>query len=281
MVSRSRRQRALGALGLAMATVVAAGCTGRSGPPPTVEARAEIDSAPGSSSTGPSATTAGAATSTVTGPTGTSAASQDRAADAKKAEAALLTVDDLPGADWKAKQQISDEEDPGFTSDCGSFTRKVKDAKALFDAAPHARSPRFSPGQGVELNEMVSVLASVDEADRIMAVYSDRAMPDCVATIVQDQIAQGDAKDVTFVGAPEVAPLDLETTADDTAGFLVTAQVEKAGQQFTVWIVYCELQVGRALAELQLSTLVNPTVNDARTLAKPAVRRLAEQFAAG
>ncbi len=263
------------ALALVVAGVLAvAACSGGGGQ------TAEL----GSGAAAPTSAPASATSSTSTAPPSSSgvtaapATSAPDTADVAKARAALVTVDDLPGADWKAKEQLAKPDPPGFSADCGTFTRKVKDIKDLMDRSPQSRSPRFSTGPGVELGESVVVLPTEADAERLIAVYSDRSMPTCIVAIFREQIDRGDAPGLVVEGDPVVQAVDLASAADDTVSFLITAKVSQNGVTATVYMVLAELRVGRAVGELQYTTVQPPLTNDVRALVKPALRRLNEQF---
>ncbi len=204
---------------------------------------------------------------------------QDRAADTSRAEGALLLLGDLPGPGWAAKQQLSEPSLDEITVDCGPVTARLKEAKKLLDEAPLVRSPRFSPGQGVELQQTIAVLPAERNANRVVEIYRDPAVPECLGKIAANDLGEGaSAEGIVVSGPPVVEPFVVITDADDTVGFQTTLPVRVQGQDRFITVIQLDIRAGRAISELLLTSIGKPTAEEMQSLAVPAIKRMAEAF---
>lgn len=253
--------------------LVSAGCRTPAPATATMDATASGtgSSVGGSGGTGPDPST----------PPGTVA--QDRQADERRAERAVLVPADLPGT-WTEGDPNPPDESKSEPLDCGSFSDEVEEADRLGDAVPEGRSPYLLGGNGAQLTEVVGVFAGQADADRLMSIYSDRAMPDCIARLVRQQASSGSATGstagtappVSVIGEPDVSVYDVTSDADDTVGFRIDVQIEQGGKRGPVSVVFVYLRVDRAVAQLQLTTVGAPPKADVQQIVDVAAVKLRE-----
>ena len=163
--------------------------------------------------------------------------------------------------------------------DCGSVTDRLKEAKKLLDAAPLVRSPRFSPGQGVELQQTIAVLPAERNANRVVEIYRDPAVPECLGKIAANDLGDAaEAEGVEVSGVPVVEPFVVTTDADDTVGFRTTLPVRVQGQDRFITVIQLDIRAGRAISELMLTSVGKPTADEMQSLAVPAIKRMADAF---
>jgi hypothetical protein len=220
-------------------------------------------------------------------PSGSSSASGTpfpTAAAQSAANAALLSINDLP-AGWSTSKDESDD------SDAAEFQTQLADCLGApssivsgDEAAVHVESPDFDSPDG---NTTISETISVDRAERVeqvFAVLHQSNLTDCMTEALGDYMKQAfadsDDPDVQSVklGDVEVGQLSAGHYGDDTVALRATVPVEVSGISTSVYFDVLYIRQGNAVENLTfegLGTAVDPQTT--ARFALLATRKLSQQ----
>ena len=189
-------------------------------------------------------------------------------ADQAIADAALLTLDDMP-QNWTESPLEEDEDEP--------VTPEIEAAQAQFvgcfgvefsdDGDPfglggaRASSGEFRGNTDFTITNKVAI---ADDAgtERVMAQYTDPSVPACVAPAMTAVLEAGFAADPAYadfvIGDVTVDVLDLTQWGDGTIGYRTYVPVTGPDGGFELYMDQVVVRVGRGLSALQFQSPGSP-----------------------
>jgi hypothetical protein len=180
-------------------------------------------------------------------------ASQDIDADTAAAEAALLTVADLPDGWTEAAADDAAASLNARLAECvGVAGDEISAAEATATAGPFA-----SPAADASIRQHVGVLATEAEARAVVAFTVEPAVLGCFEETYAELATQalvGAAADGATFGAPSVTRLQVGPAGDATQAIRVTVPVTGDPAVAEVTVDHVIVRSGRSLATI---TFVN------------------------
>jgi hypothetical protein len=181
--------------------------------------------------------------------------------DKRLARAGAIKLSDLP-SDWTASDEKNDVPD----SKCQS----VMDAKAK--ATARVESPDFSTGDTDQINDVVYVMPTDDDAEASFEALSSRDQRLCFANEFKDRA--DDLKDVKLSGKITTSEINLDPVGEDSAGGRYALPVKSEGIELTFKFDTVFVRQGRAVAIIQMLDLGDPDSDLRGRLAAIVARRL-------
>lgn len=223
----------------------------------------------------------GAPTTAVESATGAFGGKGGAVDDRRRAEKALLVVEDFP-PNWTSTPHSESTEEPDLERRLAECMR-VEPA-LVGQTASSIDSPDFHlPGARLQVQSSVGLADTVDQARERLAVFERPEMRECLNATVSEAIRRGteapdpedEPPDGAVLGAVTTERVPFPTVGDGTVAYRVTMPVEVAGEQAPV---YADLVVairGRGGVRLSFLSLGAPFPADvAEKLARTAVDRL-------
>jgi hypothetical protein len=243
----------------------------------------------GCGSGGDSTETSGSATTTEQPTTASTqeatATTQDVDADRNAAQAALLTLSDMPTG-WTSSPHDDSPGAPTLHRDLAKCLDLTEDELGLLgDDDASADSPDFSSGdEDAEVQASVGLAATAADAERTMAIAAGPKMPQCLrqamATQIRYSLAHPDKPGDTIpkglkVEEPEASPLSFPTLGDQTVAIRIKIPMSYATIQLDVTGDLIFIQRGRAGATLTFLGFGSPFPTELETqLARTQADRL-------
>jgi hypothetical protein len=223
-----------------------------------------------------------------TQPASTTAAGDfDKAAAQQQANAALLTLDDLPDG-WTSNpadtRNDGDEEVQAALADCVGV-----DASIFADEGPDkakAQSDDFiSPDSGAagEFSEEVDVESADRAADDFEVVTSDK-LTGCLETVfgnfLKEKFAEDPRTKDAEIGDVAAERSDIPSYGDESIGIQITVPFSVSGTEARAVIDMVFIRVGNAVAQLQFNNTFKPfDAATAATITEKAVEKLSQAAA--
>jgi hypothetical protein len=175
---------------------------------------------------------------------------QDVEADATAAQAALITVADLP-AGWT---ESSRDGDIAATLDARLAECVGVEGDRIVAADATAQSARFVAAEGtLALTQDIGVLATERDARTVIAFTAEPGVPTCFADAYGELAADvltGSLADGATIGAPVATRLQVGSAGDATQAIRVVVPVTGDPSVVEVTIDHVVVRSGRALADL-------------------------------
>jgi hypothetical protein len=203
--------------------------------------------------------------------------------DQQAAEAALLTLDDLP----EGFQQQPTSEDEGDDELLEELASCIGVDPAMFDRGNPEASASFGSPTGQQVNSEVTYTASTDEAMETMEAIRNEDTPGCLEDIFEQQMQEfvteaqeaQEAEGVPVTDA-EITDVSVDTRevpdmGDDSAGLTVTITFTEQGQDLTITMDMIVVRVDRVGVSMMFQGLNEPFPADqAEELTQTVVDRI-------
>jgi hypothetical protein len=213
-------------------------------------------------------------------------------ADLAIAEAALLTLDDMP-QNW-TELPLDDGDDDEADSPAVEVARQ--DFAACFGVeadgeddpfgigGARAKSGEFTDRRDFTIKNDVGI-TDEEQASLVIERYSDPSVPACVVPAMVAVVQAGLAEDPELaafeVGEVTVEQLELTSWGDGTIGYRTAVPVSGPEGSFVLYTDQIVVRVGRGLTSLQFQSPNSPfEVVEVDSYAMLAAERLGEAFAA-
>jgi hypothetical protein len=187
-------------------------------------------------------------------------AGQDVEADTAAAEAALLTVADLPDG-WTEAVAVADDATAALTARLAECVAVDGDEISSADATA-AAGPFASAAADASITQHVGVLASESEARTVVAFTVEPSVLACFeeayAELAGDALV-GAAADGSTFGAPSVTRLQVGPAGDATQAIRVTVPVTGDPAVAAVTVDHVIVRSGRSLATITFTNSTEPT----------------------
>ena len=212
-------------------------------------------------------------------------------ADLAIAEAALLTLDDMP-QNW-TEQPLGDDDDE---ADSPAVEAAQQDFTACFGveaageddpfgiSGARAKSGEFTDARDFTIKNDVGI-TDEERASLVIERYSAPSVPGCVAPAMVAVVEAGLAEDPDLaafeVGEVTVEQLELTSWGDGTIGYRTAVPVSGPEGSFVLYTDQIVVRVGRGLTSLQVQSPNSPfEAVEVDSYAMLAAERLGEAFAA-
>lgn len=199
-------------------------------------------------------------------------------ADVEVAEAAVLTLDDLP-VGWSSKAREDDDDDDEFDqefADClGVPVEEVADS-----GNPKAESETFVAEDDTEVEAEVVVAATVEEAIADFEQATSEEFLECMREVLPAVMESAAAEEggEFEIGDTSVGPLRIEDTGDRSGALRLTIAIEAQGMNVDIYIDFLFAQVGRATMQLTAASIFAPAdVESSQSLLATMVDRIDAQ----
>lgn len=184
---------------------------------------------------------------------------QDIEADTAAAEAALLVLADLPEG-WS--------EAPSTSTDDDEMDRRQAECLGapgdeLFDTEAKAETDTFSDGAGGQIEQVVALMPTADDAVDTLAGFEDEDAAPCLTEAFNDRFRSvvedsGDLGEASL-GEITVAPLEVADAGDETHAFRIEIPITLGDASLTVTADLVAVRVGRSLAGLTFTSETGAT----------------------
>ncbi len=184
-------------------------------------------------------------------------AAQDVEADTAAAEAALLTVADLPEGWAEAAADAAAALNARLAECIGVDGDEISTADATAAAGPFA-----SPAADASIRQHVGVLATEAEARTVVALTVEPGVLGCFEEAYAELAADapmGAAADGSTFGAPSVARLQIGPAGDATQAIRVTVPVTGDPAVAAVTVDHVIVRGGRSLATITFANSTQAT----------------------
>ena len=202
----------------------------------------------GCSSSDPAPSASGPSSSTTAAPATSPPTTQDEAADEAVAEAALLTVDEVPGGPWVEGDPRSSA--PGTGLDCDDMAEESAYFEEHAKGAPGAKAPELNDeANQTALQLDVNIVATQEVADEVAGFFADERFPGCLESRLLDDASTGSSAAISDVA---IEPLDAATVGDSSVAWSVSFTVTQGTETVEIGGIVAFVQVGRGFSNLSL-----------------------------
>lgn len=198
--------------------------------------------------------------------------------DVEVAEAAVLTLDDLP-VGWSSNARDDDDDDDEFDqefADClGVPVEEVADS-----GNPKAESETFVAEDDTEIEAEVVVAATVEEAIADFEQATSEEFLECMREVLPAVMESAAAEEggEFALSDTSVGPLRVEDTGDRSGALRLTIAIEAEGMNVDFYIDFLFAQVGRATMQLTVASIFAPAdVESSQSLLATMVDRIDAQ----
>lgn len=196
-------------------------------------------------------------------------------ADLALAEAAVLTLQDLPTG-WSSKpreeEDGDDEVDEKFADCLDVPVEEVTDS-----GHPLAESETFVAEDDSEVEAEVGVAPSVEEAADHFDMATSPEYLDCVRAVLpslMEEAAKDEGGEFEIADA-SIGPLRIEESGDRSAGFRMALAIETQGLSIDFYYDILFAQVGRASAQVtSMAVFTPPDVGFTQSLLDQMIDRI-------
>lgn len=178
--------------------------------------------------------------------------------DLRVAEAAVLTLDDLP-VGWSSKPREDDEDDDEFDqelADCmGIPVEEVAES-----GNPKAESETFLADDDSEVEAEVVIAPTIDEAIEDFELATSPEFLDCTREVLpalMERAAEEEGSEFRIADA-SIGPLRIEESGDRSAAFRLSISVQVDTFNVDIYADILIAQVGRATMQLSTMSVSSP-----------------------
>ena len=179
--------------------------------------------------------------------------------DLPVAEAAVLTLDDLP-VGWSSKPRDDEEEDDDEYDQELADCMDMPVEEFADSGNPKAESETFVAEDDSEVEAEVVIAPTVDEATEDFERATSPEFLDCMREVLpalMEQAAEDEGGEFTIADA-SIGPLRIEDSGDRSAAFRLTISVEVDAFSVDFYSDILVAQVGRSTAQLSTLSLFSP-----------------------
>lgn len=200
----------------------------------------------------------------------------DPAADRARAEAAILTVEELPAGFVEGEPDESSEDDPGAEA-CLEESGQDVTGDEVDESRTAQVTREFDADQGTNVEAEISVFDDDDVPSALIEVLGDDAALQCLVDTIQEEgLGGGEGLSITGVAVGEAPPVpDL---GDQRGAASLEIGIEASGQRFDFVSDLYAVRVDRAVATLTVTQLAGEELaqEDVDAALDAMVTRLAE-----
>lgn len=185
----------------------------------------------------------------------------DPEADRERAEAALLTVDELPAGFEEAPAEQDEENDAA--DQCLEGSEADLTGEEVDEARTAQVGREFETDEGVNVEAEISVFREDDVPESLVGLLDDEATLQCLTDAIQEDAAQsGEEATIGAVEVGEAPPVPDDLGDQQGAARLELTIEAPTGQSFDFTADLYAVRVDRAVATLTVSQLAGQALGE-------------------